>query len=545
MSQEHVADSWEDADADPVKELMEKVEKVKILQRKEEKKEAFFEKVKAEESGLNGTKFPTEEGSGLSAEEPKRVFLRRPKDGFAAETVIDLSSPPSNSAPEPTVNARGRSEKSSSKESKQPAPTLEERQAAYQAARDRILGSEYKPDSQEIKEIKFIDRSKSPETLRMTEQNMVEHYGEELSRELMTPAEPPVIPPSEITFVPDFSQPPPNLPPHDGSEGYNGPPGFQQMQQHFPPPHQHQHYMENPFYVHMNNPAAIQFQNQAGGFQQYRAQQEASAISSCSQNSAIEPQNEQQQQPQQTVFYCQQQHQQQQQQQMAYVPYNLPNMAYPPPNFTPQGQQSQQMMMNQMNHPQMIQMQQQHIQQSQGQRMNNFQVPNGQNPRGGAVNGGVGRGQNRQLIYQMVPPMAGQMAHPPPMAPQVHQNQKGQAYNGRNGGSGGQGQQRQFQQNQQNGQFQNVQNAGRKNVNKNGKTGARNDGIPQQQQNNFTSQAHIPMNLAAGQNPIPFGCPPRQVNAIREQYGNNVRPNPGAGLLGPHPLMQWNPNARQ
>lgn len=141
-----------------------------------------------------------EEGNLQSIEEPKRVVLLRPKDGFSSETVV--VSPPSATTDQ--HQTRGRShQKHHQKEPKQPAQTFEERQAAYQAARDRILGSEYKPDNQEIKEIKFIDRSKSPETLRMTEQNMVEHYGEELSRELMQqPAEPVGTPQN---FVPDFS----------------------------------------------------------------------------------------------------------------------------------------------------------------------------------------------------------------------------------------------------------------------------------------------------------------------------------------------------
>nr|ABQ41321.1 SZY-20B [Caenorhabditis elegans] len=448
MSKENVvADSWDDADADPVKELMDKVEKVKLLQRKEEKKEAFFEKVKAEESSGVVSKLQTEEGLGPSAEEPKRVFLRRPKDGFAAsENVIEASPPTSADTEEqPVTNVRSRSHHKLNQKEKQPAPTYEERQAAYQAARNRILGTEYKPDNQEIKEIKFIDRSKSPETLKMTQQNMVEHYGEELSRELMEqPAE--IVPP-ERQYTPDFTN---------------------------------------------------------------------------------------------------------------YIPYNLPNMAYPPPNFQPQGQLHHQMNAGQLHQIQQQQQQCQQIQHQppqQHQQVINGQVMNQQNQRN-QVNSypqqnGAGRGQNRQPMMYQMPCNSGPTAKPPPLMNQMQNRcmtNNGQNYQNRNMQQ--QGQQRSYSSQPQNGQFhqngnsnQNNPNNGRKQQhqpqqqqNKSGKFGQnRND----MQKNNYQPNLQQP---PMSQNPIPFGCPPRNVNAIREQHANNGSPNTGAGILGPHPMMsasQW------
>ncbi|CAQ35018.1 SUZ domain-containing protein [Caenorhabditis elegans] len=554
MSKENVslvvADSWDDADADPVKELMDKVEKVKLLQRKEEKKEAFFEKVKAEESSGVVSKLQTEEGLGPSAEEPKRVFLRRPKDGFAAsENVIEASPPTSADTEEqPVTNVRSRSHHKLNQKEKQPAPTYEERQAAYQAARNRILGTEYKPDNQEIKEIKFIDRSKSPETLKMTQQNMVEHYGEELSRELMEqPAE--IVPP-ERQYTPDFTlqQPPPSVSESGGV--YNGPPGFQQKQPNFQPTLQQQslhqqQYLDNQYMMQMNVQIPIQYHNQT---QHQFVPHEASAISTTSQNSNGDGQNDQ------AIYY----YQAPTQQPMNYIPYNLPNMAYPPPNFQPQGQLHHQMNAGQLHQIQQQQQQCQQIQHQppqQHQQVINGQVMNQQNQRN-QVNSypqqnGAGRGQNRQPMMYQMPCNSGPTAKPPPLMNQMQNRcmtNNGQNYQNRNMQQ--QGQQRSYSSQPQNGQFyqngnsnQNNPNNGRKQQhqpqqqqNKSGKFGQnRND----MQKNNYQPNLQQP---PMSQNPIPFGCPPRNVNAIREQHANNGSPNTGAGILGPHPMMsasQW------
>ncbi|PIC45541.1 hypothetical protein B9Z55_005523 [Caenorhabditis nigoni] len=490
-----VADSWEDADADPVKELMEKVEKVKLLQRQEEKKEAYFEKVKAEESINPTPKIKTEEGLGPCVEEPKRVFLRRPKDGFSNENVIE-ASPPAATSSENHQAPRGRShQKSHQQEPKQPAQTYEERQAAYQAARNRILGSEYKPDNQEIKEIKFIDRSKSPETLKMTQQNMVEHYGEELSRELMHQPE---MPPADVILLPDFSQPPPCISQQNGM--FNAPPGFQQrqtnFQQSFP---QNTQFMDGQYYMQneqMQVPYSSQFQGN-----QYMPQDP----SSVPQNNFMDGHNEQ------TFYYAPPPPTPQQ---MAYM---QRNMAYPPPNFQSQGQ-SNQHMMNQMPHPQMLQQQQQS--QASGQIPNQFQMKNGA---GRGYNGSMG--QNRQPI--MYPVTTGAPINVPngPYMPQCPPNSV-QNYSNRNESYGGQ---RQMQQNGQFAQSPSNMNNGRRQPNKQAKSG----------QN--TSQKSNPAHQQVGQNPVPFGCPPRQVNAIREQQAGNMPPNTGAGLLGAHPMTtnQW------
>ncbi|ULU05590.1 hypothetical protein L3Y34_017915 [Caenorhabditis briggsae] len=498
MSKENVAlvvaDSWEDADADPVKELMEKVEKVKLLQRQEEKKEAYFEKVKAEESINPTPKIKTEEGLGPCVEEPKRVFLRRPKDGFSNENVIE-ASPPAATSSESHQAPRGRShQKSHQQEPKQPAQTYEERQAAYQAARNRILGSEYKPDNQEIKEIKFIDRSKSPETLKMTQQNMVEHYGEELSRELMHQPE---MPPADVILLPDFSQPPPCISQQNGM--FNAPPGFQQRQTNF----QHnfpqntqfidgQYFMQN---EQMQVPYSSQFQGN-----QYMPQDP----SSVPQNSFMDGHNEQ------AFYYAPPPPTPQQ---MAYMQRNT---AYPPPNFQSQGQ-SNQHMVNQMHHPPMLQQQQQS--QATGQMSNPYQMKNGTS-RGYNCS----MGQNRQPMMYPVStgasinvPNAPYMAQCPPNSAQNYSN-RNESYG-----------QRQMQQNGQFAQSPSNMNNGRRQPNKQAKSG----------QN--TSQKLNPAHQQVGQNPVPFGCPPRQVNAIREQQAGNMPPNTGAGILGAHPMTtnQW------
>ncbi|EFO85990.1 CRE-SZY-20 protein [Caenorhabditis remanei] len=520
MSKENViADSWEDADADPARELMEKFEKVKLLQRNEEKKEAYFEKVKAEGNSGAVPKLQTEEGLGPSVEEPKRVLLRRKKDGFSTENVVE-SSPPSDSSAESQPTLRGRSHhKSIQKDSKQPAQTYEERQAAYQAARNRILGTEYKPDNQEIKEIKFIDRSKSPETLKMTQQNMVEHYGEELSRELMHPPVHETECP-EPQYIPDFSQPPPFVVQPDVSVPFNAPPGFQQMQPNFQPAHQ-QHF-EAQYYI-PNNHMPVQYTNQ-GQMHQFISH-DSTSMPSNPQKNFMEGQNEQH-----AVYYCPPI----QQQQMNYIPNNLPNMAYPPPSFPPPKQQ----VISNMNQPQPIQM---HATFANVQMANQYQGQSGLgrgkngSTRGGSNNGSAGRGQNRQQMTY--PGNTGSSSKPPALMNTMvdrGQSNHGQNYSGWNGGNG----QRQFQQPaQQNGQYchqnsvQNNMANGRKQMNKNGKTG-------QTPQNTNFNVPHSRMN----QNPIPFGCPPPYVNAIREQHTGSLPLNTGAGLLGPHPMMaatQW------
>uniref|UniRef100_A0A1I7UYV3 SUZ domain-containing protein n=1 Tax=Caenorhabditis tropicalis TaxID=1561998 RepID=A0A1I7UYV3_9PELO len=409
MSKENVvADSWEDADADPVKELMEKVEKVKLLQRKKEKKEAFFEKVKAEESNGFVPKLQADDGLGPVVDEPKRVFLRRPKDGFTAENVVESSSS-SGVSPENPPTSRGRTHyKSNQKEQKQPAPTYEERQAAYQAARNRILGTEYKPDNQEIKEIKFIDRSKSPETLKMTHKNMADHYGEELSRELMQqPLE--AVTPLDSQFVPDFSQPPPCMNQPDGCGPYPGPRGFPMIPPNYLQHHQ-QPFIENHFYMQMSGQIPVQYPNQGQVPSYLPQEQEPDAVSSSSQGFVGDQ-----------SYYCSQPGQQQIN--------NLPNMAYPPPTFSPQSQQNQQIV-NSMNVPPIFQMQHQN-----SRAMNQYQINDGMgrgsnvSVRGPSHGGGVGRGQNRQQgMYQNsgTPPMK-----PPPLMSHTHDTNLN-----RNGGNG-------------------------------------------------------------------------------------------------------------
>ncbi|EGT35026.1 hypothetical protein CAEBREN_28567 [Caenorhabditis brenneri] len=449
---------------------------VKLLQRKEEKKEAFFEKVKAVENGGPIPKLQTEDGLGPAVDEPKRVFLRRPKDGFASANVVE-SPPPTTTSPEDQPISRSRPHhKSNQRDQKQPAQTYEERQAAYQAARNRILGTEYKPDNQEIKEIKFIDRSKSPETLKMTQQNMVEHYGEELSRELMQqPVENFMAP--QVQFVPDFSHPPPYLSLQDRCAAYNGPHGYQTMSQNVPQSQQQHQFIENPYYMQVNGQMPVQYvQNQMPHF----IPQDPSAVSPS-------PQGYMDSNP---YYYCQPN-----QQQMNYVAGNLPNMAYPPPNFPPQGHQNQQIM-NQMNSQQMLQMRPMN-----GPMLNQFQVlpglsrPNNPSVHGASPSLGPGRVQNKQQ-------MMFQSDSGPPMKPPSLMSNMQEKNTHKNGG-----QPRQFH-NQQNGQFNQNQNSnfngmtnGRKQSNKNSRAQQKGNDILMNK-NNFNYPHPSVSNV---QNPIPFG----------------------------------------
>ncbi|CAB3404012.1 unnamed protein product [Caenorhabditis bovis] len=174
-----VAENWEDGD--PVKGLEQRVEQIRILKRRQEDKEKLIEKIKEEESLKSEeetTKSVTKlegDAAGPSQEEPKRILMRRPK--------TDRPNADSSKSQEPhlklTNNHRNSNNYRGRKKAKDvvagPPKTLEERQADYQAARDRILGPEYKPETN-VTEIQVVERSKSPEAIVISRSQMPQSH---------------------------------------------------------------------------------------------------------------------------------------------------------------------------------------------------------------------------------------------------------------------------------------------------------------------------------------------------------------------------------
>ncbi|CAD6195848.1 unnamed protein product [Caenorhabditis auriculariae] len=140
-----VAENWEDDDANSVeKSLEERFKQVKILQKKQADKEAFIEKSKEE---------------GLVAEPPK--LLSRPNEEIGSRKILRR----------PKSNDNVQNQKDDDEAKKKSEKTLEERQAAYDEARNRILGTDYKPEPEPaVKVVPPAPRSKSPETVVLPRQ---------------------------------------------------------------------------------------------------------------------------------------------------------------------------------------------------------------------------------------------------------------------------------------------------------------------------------------------------------------------------------------
>ncbi|CAI5442561.1 unnamed protein product [Caenorhabditis angaria] len=183
-----IAESWDDDGADPVKVMEERFQKVKIMQREQDVKKAAIKKWEE-----NAEKNPTESAGPSQNDEPKRLLLRRPKNGENSSKTNDSSMS--------QHNQQNRGRKGAPGQNSAPPKTLEERQAEYQAARQRIMGSEYKPDVNETSEIGIVERSKSPETVpipripsnqRIVEfQNINRQHIPDLLRQTLPPPPPP------------------------------------------------------------------------------------------------------------------------------------------------------------------------------------------------------------------------------------------------------------------------------------------------------------------------------------------------------------------
>ncbi|PAV91550.1 hypothetical protein WR25_10870 isoform C [Diploscapter pachys] len=166
----YVTDDWENGE-EVEKQVQERLKQVRILQREKEDKEALIAKVRAEDShkaemaaatGLSSSNdTPSSSSSTANPLPMKMQILRRPKP--YSDQSIDCQGRETK----PVEHTDETAAQHEMNEEVRKARTLEARQAAYDEARLRILGTDYKPDETPTPQITVVDRSKSPEQIRI------------------------------------------------------------------------------------------------------------------------------------------------------------------------------------------------------------------------------------------------------------------------------------------------------------------------------------------------------------------------------------------
>ncbi|CAJ0963379.1 unnamed protein product, partial [Mesorhabditis belari] len=156
-----VIDNWEDDPEQAVQMVEQKMKQVKLLKRNEEDRKAMAQKRMQEEEARK-------ELEELEKEKRTAMGISQTDEASTAEEPpiqVKLLKRPNGGGGFNTANGRKHEEA-------KPRKTLEERQAAYDEARNRILGEGYKFEeeaaSAPVVEAPKPTRSKSPEIIRVS-----------------------------------------------------------------------------------------------------------------------------------------------------------------------------------------------------------------------------------------------------------------------------------------------------------------------------------------------------------------------------------------
>ncbi|GMR37535.1 hypothetical protein PMAYCL1PPCAC_07730 [Pristionchus mayeri] len=225
-----VADDWETGEAQQEEQLKNKQQQIRILKREKENREAAQKEHLALPVGF----VPAPAISAAPADAKPipaapRKLLRRPASGPNMPAAASAATAPPADAP---PNAETRVEEGEPAieipvEEEEKFKNLEKRKAVYDAARSRILGTDYKPE--EVKApVSTSCRSRSPEIELKQRMAMGGGGG----------GAPPAIPQPQMNMMPppvNFSEPPPPLPPPHVMAAYQQHIMMAQQQTYFTP----------------------------------------------------------------------------------------------------------------------------------------------------------------------------------------------------------------------------------------------------------------------------------------------------------------------
>lgn len=193
-----VVEDWDNDDGESMqKNLEQRLKQVKILQREKNDKNARMQLAKAEVAAKAESIACGSEPAAVFVPPAKMQILRRPKSGDQLKEDEE----------------RVRKEQEERTNSK---PTLEQRQAAYDEARNRILGLDYKPEpaAVPVTTSPAVSRNKSPEPIRVRRQSPEFGAPPSMSQPLMGP-HPNYMMQPHMVYSPMGQQPPPFMqPPH-------------------------------------------------------------------------------------------------------------------------------------------------------------------------------------------------------------------------------------------------------------------------------------------------------------------------------------------